>query len=207
MTPRASLLVLVLACAASVDGKEVVTPLVGAFYFGDFHVDPQMSQVRERGMQCNFKTTYARELKCLKRCMVSKCNVPLAHACAQCLGALASPRARPSSAELKGRTWLLLDSASGSNPPRLLTHQLKRALALQLHGANWTEFELAINAQPRFPGHLQPNIPAELPEYGFGTKAMENDPAVMAKKIDSAVEHGINLFLFDWCVTFKPASN
>jgi hypothetical protein len=47
MTPRASLLVLVLACAASVDGKEVVTPLVGAFYFGDFHVDPQMSQVRE----------------------------------------------------------------------------------------------------------------------------------------------------------------
>jgi hypothetical protein len=119
----------------------------------------------------------ARELKCLKRSIVSKCNVK------HC-------------------------SAYGSNAStRLLTHQLKRVLSLQLHGANWTEFELAINAQPRFPGHLQPNIPAELPEYGFGTKAMENDPAVMAKKIDSAVEHGINLFLFDWCVTFKPASN
>jgi hypothetical protein len=30
----------------------------------------------------------------------------------------------------------------------------------KLHGANWTEWNLLKQAKPRFPGHLQPNVPA-----------------------------------------------
>ena len=68
-----------------------------------------------------------------------------------------------------------------------------------VHGANWTEFHLPIHAGPRFPGHLQPNIPKEV-EGVFGTapSAAENRPEVMSKKIDAAVEHGVGMFLFDW---------
>jgi hypothetical protein len=67
-----------------------------------------------------------------------------------------------------------------------------------LHGENWTEFELAVNAVPRYPGHRQPNLPLHAPASGFGVNQSEADPAVMAKKIDAAVDHGIGMFIFDW---------
>ena len=100
-----------------------------------------------------------------------------------------------------------------------------------VHGPNWTEYQLPIHAGPRFPGHLQPNIPVsaapshtvqlslnrhpsdpvltalplslpppqlEVPGT-FGLNASENEPEVMAKKIDVATEHGVGMFLFDWC--------
>jgi len=66
------------------------------------------------------------------------------------------------------------------------------------HGANWTEFELAINAHPRYAGHRQPNIPANAPAAGFGINQSEAVPAVMARKIDSAVTYGVDMWLFDW---------
>ena len=46
-------------------------------------------------------------------------------------------------------------------------------------------------AQPRFPGHQQPKVPL----WGY---VDESDPAVMAKKIDAAADHGIDAFIFDW---------
>ena len=46
-------------------------------------------------------------------------------------------------------------------------------------------------AQPKFEGHQQPKVPL----WGYEN---ENDPAVMAKKIDSAASNGINAFIFDW---------
>ncbi|MDR2473249.1 MAG: glycoside hydrolase family 99-like domain-containing protein, partial [Tannerella sp.] len=58
-------------------------------------------------------------------------------------------------------------------------------------GKEWSEWELVKTARPRFPGHRQPNIPA----WGYGD---EKDPAVMAQKIDAAVNHGIDAFIFDW---------
>ena len=58
-------------------------------------------------------------------------------------------------------------------------------------GKNWTEWNLVKHAQPRFPGHLQPNVPL----WGY---EMDNDPTVMAKKIDAAADHGVDHFLFDW---------
>jgi hypothetical protein len=59
------------------------------------------------------------------------------------------------------------------------------------HGPGWTEWELLKVAQPRFDGHDQPKVPA----WGYED---ESDPAVMAKKIDAAADHGLDAFIFDW---------
>jgi hypothetical protein len=61
----------------------------------------------------------------------------------------------------------------------------------QLHGHGWSEWELVKRAEPRFPGHLQPRVPL----WGYED---ESDPAVMARKIDAAADHGISSFIFDW---------
>ena len=60
-----------------------------------------------------------------------------------------------------------------------------------VHGKGWTEWELMKHAGPRFPGHMQPKIPA----WGYEDEA---DPAVMAKKLDAAADHGLDAFIFDW---------
>lgn len=67
-----------------------------------------------------------------------------------------------------------------------------------IHGPHWTEFQLPIHATTRYPGHLQPNIPLEDSTKGFGQNVSENQPDVMAKKIDAATDAGIGFFLFDW---------
>lgn len=59
------------------------------------------------------------------------------------------------------------------------------------HGRGWSEWELVKAAKPRFPGHRQPKVPL----WGYED---ESDPAVMAKKIDAAADHGIDAFIFDW---------
>ena len=59
------------------------------------------------------------------------------------------------------------------------------------HGPGWTEWELVKRAEPRFAGHRQPLVPL----WGYED---ETDPAVMAKKIDAAADHGIDAFIFDW---------
>eukprot|EP01050_Picozoa_sp_SAG11_P017930 SAG11_NODE_2641_length_3139_cov_12.838487_2_plen_359_part_00 len=65
-----------------------------------------------------------------------------------------------------------------------------------IHGTNWTEWSLPINAQPRYPGHLQPNLP--ISTQGWGPTHPESDPANMAVKIDAAADHSIDFFMFDW---------
>ena len=59
------------------------------------------------------------------------------------------------------------------------------------HGKGWTEWELVKSARPRFENHRQPNIPA----WGYTDEA---DPVQMAQKINAAVNHGIDAFIFDW---------
>lgn len=61
---------------------------------------------------------------------------------------------------------------------------------------NWgpvatSEWALIQRAKPQFAGHRQPKVPA----WGYEN---ENDPAVMARKIDAAADHGIDAFIFDW---------
>ncbi|MCX7825225.1 MAG: glycoside hydrolase family 99-like domain-containing protein [Verrucomicrobiae bacterium] len=61
----------------------------------------------------------------------------------------------------------------------------------QAYKRDWTEWELVQRAQPRFEGHKQPKQPL----WGF---EMEDDPKVMAKKIEAAATHGVDVFVFDW---------
>ncbi len=61
----------------------------------------------------------------------------------------------------------------------------------QRKGKGWSEWELVKTAKPRFPGHEQPKVPT----WGY---LDEKDPAVMAKKIDAAADHGVDVFIFDW---------
>jgi hypothetical protein len=60
-----------------------------------------------------------------------------------------------------------------------------------VHGKGWNEWDLVKAARPRFPRHYQPRIPL----WGYEDEA---DPAVFAHKIDTAADHGIDSFLFDW---------
>lgn len=59
------------------------------------------------------------------------------------------------------------------------------------HGHGWSEWELVKAAKPRFPGHVQPNVP----RWGYTD---ESDPKAMAQKIDAAADHGIDAFIYDW---------
>lgn len=60
-----------------------------------------------------------------------------------------------------------------------------------LRGVGWTMWELVKNDKPGFKGHRQPRVPM----WGYED---ESDPAVMAKKIDAAADHGLTGFIFDW---------
>ncbi len=59
------------------------------------------------------------------------------------------------------------------------------------HGRGWTEWELVKRAEPRFPGHYQPKIPA----WGYYD---ESQPEAAARAIDVARSHGVDFFIFDW---------
>jgi hypothetical protein len=59
------------------------------------------------------------------------------------------------------------------------------------YGGDWTEWKLAKEALPRYPGHQQPKVPL----WGYEDEA---DTTVMARKIDAAANHGVSSFIFDW---------
>jgi len=59
------------------------------------------------------------------------------------------------------------------------------------HGKGWTEWELVKRAEPRFPGHHQPRVPA----WGYTD---ESDPVYAEKEINLAADHGVTAFLFDY---------
>jgi len=61
----------------------------------------------------------------------------------------------------------------------------------QRKSPGFTEWDLILNAKPRFPGHEQPRLPL------WGAE-QESDPAVMERKIDAAADHGLDAFIFDW---------
>ena len=53
------------------------------------------------------------------------------------------------------------------------------------------EWQNIKEAKPKWEGHYQPRVPA----WGFENEA---DPKVMEKKIEAAVSHGVNVFIYDW---------
>lgn len=58
------------------------------------------------------------------------------------------------------------------------------------HGKGWTEWEVVKCARPRFEGHDQPLVPL----WGY---LDESDPNVMEMKINTALQHGIDGFIWD----------
>ena len=53
------------------------------------------------------------------------------------------------------------------------------------------EWEAVYKAKPKFEGHRQPRVPL----WGYLDEA---DPKVQEKVIDTALEYGVNTFIFDW---------
>jgi len=53
------------------------------------------------------------------------------------------------------------------------------------------EWEVIKKGNPRFPGHYQPRQPL----WGY---ELDNNPKVAEKWIDTALEHGVNVFVYDW---------
>lgn len=53
------------------------------------------------------------------------------------------------------------------------------------------EWEIIKRGDPRFEGHYQPR----LPYWGY---ELDNDPVVVEKWINTALEHGVNTFIYDW---------
>ena len=53
------------------------------------------------------------------------------------------------------------------------------------------EWEVIKKGNPRFEGHYQPR----LPYWGY---ELDNDPMVVEKWINTALEYGVNTFVYDW---------
>ena len=53
------------------------------------------------------------------------------------------------------------------------------------------EWEIIQKGNPRFEGHYQPRLPL----WGY---KMDDDPLAWEQKIEAAVSHGVNTFIFDW---------
>ncbi len=53
------------------------------------------------------------------------------------------------------------------------------------------EWEVIKKGDARFAGHYQPRLPL----WGY---EMDNDPKVVEKWIEAAVDHGVNVFVYDW---------
>ena len=53
------------------------------------------------------------------------------------------------------------------------------------------EWEIIKKGTPRFEGHYQPKVPL----WGY---ELDDNPQVMEKWIDAAIDHGVNTFIFDW---------
>jgi len=61
----------------------------------------------------------------------------------------------------------------------------------KLWGEGFGEWEMIQKGNPRFEGHYQPRIPL----WGY---KMDDDPKAWEQKIEAAISHGINTFIFDW---------
>lgn len=62
---------------------------------------------------------------------------------------------------------------------------------LGIFGAGKGEWQSVWEAGPKWAGHDQPRKPL----WGYENEA---DPKVMEKKIEAAVSHGVNVFIYDW---------
>jgi len=64
-----------------------------------------------------------------------------------------------------------------------------KELGIFPHGTG--EWQNVYEAVPKYPGHTQPKIPL----WGYEP---EDNPIVVARKIDAALAAGVNIFIYDW---------
>lgn len=62
---------------------------------------------------------------------------------------------------------------------------------LGIFNAGKGEWQNVWEATPKWKGHIQPLVPL----WGYENEA---DPKAVEKKIDAAVSHGVNVFIYDW---------
>ena len=70
-------------------------------------------------------------------------------------------------------------------------HNEPRWKELGLFADGKGEWQNVYEAKPKWDGHRQPLVPL----WGYENEA---DPKVVEKKIDAAVSHGVNVFIYDW---------
>ena len=70
-------------------------------------------------------------------------------------------------------------------------HDEPRYQEIGLFADHKGEWEAIYNAVPKFEGHRQPRVPA----WGYFD---ESSPEMQEKIIDTALEYGVNTFIFDW---------
>lgn len=70
-------------------------------------------------------------------------------------------------------------------------HDEPRYQEIGLFADHKGEWEAIYNAVPKFEGHRQPRVPA----WGYFDEA---SPEMQEKIINTALEHGVNTFIFDW---------
>jgi arylsulfatase A-like enzyme len=92
------------------------------------------------------------------------------------------------------KAWVAAAAATAAaSQPEIRKDQLQLAA---YYFPNWgpmphSEWNSIKAARPRFEGHAQPKVPL----WGYEN---EQHPAVMARKIEAAADHGIDAFIFDW---------
>lgn len=103
--------------------------------------------------------------------------------CAWCLSSFAQPAAEPAGAAGQGGY-----DVAAYVWPSCHDDPLGRA---KLWPDGIGEWEVIKKGNPRFDGHYQPRQPL----WGYEP---DNDPVVVGKWIDTAREHGVNVFVYDW---------
>ena len=91
------------------------------------------------------------------------------------------------------KAWVGTAATAAARPAGSRADQLQLAT---YYFPNWgpmphSEWKSLKAARPRFEGHAQPKVPL----WGYEN---EQDPSVMARKIDAAADHGLDAFIFDW---------
>lgn len=70
-------------------------------------------------------------------------------------------------------------------------HPEPRWAELDIFRAGFGEWQNVWEATPKWEGHRQPMVPL----WGYES---DSDPRAVARKIDAAVAHGVNVFIYDW---------
>lgn len=141
----------------------------GAIYFGDWHPNNATAKVHGEGAHTSTHTGCFVSFWCFWSLLE---QFEKTHRCSYLSSKCAS-----------ACCVTVLCFSSGIRGSWLVANDYSHAIYV-LPFTGWTEYEVVINAQPRYPGHIQPNIPLWL------NKSAENTPEGAAMRIEAATDAG-----------------